>query len=185
MAERGNPNAVRVGPGKLYVAALESAEPPDLVTAWPGAWTLLGYTEEGSEFVFEQTFEDVNVAEELDPILVLQTARRVLVNFASAEMTAANMQRALNGGTITTPGGIVKFEPPGVGDYTHIMLGWEAEDNMERFIFRKCLQTGSLNIARRRAPDKATLPMSFACTKPAGAATFTYYHDADYEEDES
>ena len=39
---------------------------------------------------------------------------------------------------------------------------------------------GTVDIARRRAPDKATLPMSFRCTKPAGAATFKFMHDEDF-----
>ena len=185
MSERGDPRAVRVGPGKLYVAAEGATEPEDLVTAWSGAWTLLGYTQEGSEFVFEQEFEDVFVAEELDPILTLQTTRRVLVNFNAAQITAANMQRALNGGTITTDEGVTKFEPPGVGDYTHIAIGWEAEDSLERWIFRKCLQIGSVNIARRKSPDLATLPMSFSAVKPATGTTFVMYHADDYEGIES
>jgi hypothetical protein len=182
MADRGNPLAVRVGPGILYIAPLESTEPTDLDTPWDGDWTPLGYTDAGSEFVIDQTFEDVLVAEELDPVLTLQTARTTTVNFALAEITAANMQRALNGGVIDTGVGIVTFEPPGVGEYTHVMIGWEAEDGLERWVFRKCLQVGSVNIARRRAPDKATIPMSFRCSKPAGVAAWIQIHDTDYVE---
>lgn len=178
----GDPVAVRVGPGILKIAPLGTAEPTDLSAAWDGAWVDLGYTNEGSNFVFDQTFEDVTVAEELEPIRVLQTARNITLNFALAEMTAANMQRAFNGGEVTTNAGVVKFEPPDAGDYTEVMIGWESEDGLERFVFRKCIQVGSVDIARRRAPDKATLPMSFRCTKPAGAASFVYLHAEDYVE---
>lgn len=177
----GDPLAVRVGPGWLYIAPLESDEPADLTDGWPVAWTPLGYTDEGSNFVFESTFEDVTVAEELDPVAIVQTARTATVNFALAEVTAANLQHAFNGGEITTDEGVVTFEPPDSSETpTLVMLGWESADGLERWVFRRCLQVGSVDIARRRAPDKATLPMSFRCTKPADAATFKFMHDEDY-----
>lgn len=185
MPDRGNPLAVRVGPGTLYIAPLESPVPTDLDTPWNVAFTALGYTDEGSNFVFDQTFEDVNVAEELEPILILQTARNINVNFALAEITAANLQRAFNGGTIQTTAGVVTFTPPPAGEYTPVMIGWEAEDGLERWVFRRCIQAGSVDIARRRAPDKATIPMSFRAMKPSGAESFVFIHDANYIEGSS
>lgn len=180
MADRGNPDAVRVGPGKLYIAPLGSPEPDDLATPWDMDWILMGYTDQGSNFVFANTFEDVDVAEELEPILVLQTRRNININFSLAEVTALNMKRAFNGGEIVTEYGLVTFEPPGTGDYTPVMIGWEAEDDLERWIFRKCIQTGSVDIPRRRAPAKAVLPMSFRAVKPTGIPSFKMIHDADY-----
>ena len=177
----GNPNAVRVGAGRLLIAPLASTEPVDLTTAWDAAWTEIGYTNEGSTFTFEGDFEDVVVEEELDPIGTYQTARRAMVEFAAAQLTAANLQTALNGGTITAGTGIVTFEPPEVGDYEHTMLGWEAEDGLERWIFRKCVQVGNIAVARRRAPNKATLPMQFRALKPAGETVFAAIIDTDYE----
>ena len=177
----GDPLAVRVGPGWLYIAPLGSTEPDDLTDAWAVAWTPLGYTDEGSNFVFESSFEDVVVAEELDPIAIVQTARSATVNFALAEITAANMQRAFNGGDVSTATGVVTFEPPDADETpTPVMLGWESADGFERWVFRRCLQIGNVEVARKRAPDKATLPMSFRCTKPFGAATFKFMHDEDY-----
>lgn len=175
-----DPSAVRVGPGTLYIAPIGSTEPTDLATAWDAAWVELGYTDAGSEIVIDQTFEDVTVMEELEPIEIAQTARQVTVNFALAEMTATNIQRAMNGGTITVAGAVTKFEPPAAGTFTPRMIGWESDDGLERLVFRRCIQTGSVTMARRRAPDKATIPMSFRCTKPEGAATFVYFHDTDY-----
>lgn len=176
----GNPLAVRVGPGHLKIAPIGSTEPTDLATPWAGAWTDLGYTNEGSEFVFDQTFEDVEVAEELEPVEVIQTARQTTVNFALAELTAANMQRALNGGEINTAGGIVTFEPPSVGSFDDVMLGWEADDGLERWVFRRCRNVGSVNLPRRKGADKATLPMSFRALKPPAAPAFIFIHDQDF-----
>jgi hypothetical protein len=180
-APTGNPAAVRVGAGRLLIAPLESTEPTTLTGAWHGDWTELGYTDEGSTFTFEATFEDVTVEEELDPILTEQTARVVNLAFAAAELTARNLQIALNGGEITTTSGVTKFEPPGVGEYEHVMIGWESNDGLERWIFRKCLQVGNVEIARRRAPNKATLPMQFRALKPADATVFTAFFDEDYD----
>lgn len=177
----GDPLAVRVGPGTLYTAPLGSTEPTDLATAWDAAWIELGYTDQGSTFTFNQTFEDVTVEEELDPLKTMQTARQVLIAFALAELTATNMQRALNGGTITSGTGIVTFEPPTVGEATELMLGWEADDALERWVFRQCTQVGSLELPRRKAPNKAILGgAQWRAVKPAGAATFAFIHDDDY-----
>lgn len=176
----GDPTAVRIGPGILKIAPLGSTEPDDLATAWDAAFVDLGYTEEGSSFVFENTFEDVMVAEELEPVEILQTTRQITVNFAAAELTATNIQRAFNGGEVVTALGVVTFEPPDAGDYTPVMIGWESDDGLERWVFRRCIQVGNVEIARRKAPAKAQVPMSFRCTKPEGVASFVFIHDDDY-----
>lgn len=177
----GNPLAVRVGPGVLRIAALGTTEPSDLATAWDNAWAELGYTSEGSNFVFDQTFDNVEVAEELDPVAVIQTARQATVNFALAEITADNLDRAFNGGTIDDgTGGLITFEPPAVGEYKYVMLGWEADDGLERWIFRKALQVGNVDIPRKKGAEKAVIPCSFRCVKPASAAAFKAIFDANY-----
>lgn len=176
----GNPSAVRVGPGWLYIAALGTPEPASLADAWDAAWVGVGYTDEGSNFVFNNTFENVEVAEEYEPVAVLQTTRQIDVSFAAAEMTALNLQRAFNGGTVVTAGGVVTFEPQAAGLATPVMLGWEATDGLERWIFRRCLQVANVDIPRRRAPDKSVLPMTFRCMKPASATAFKAIFDEDY-----
>lgn len=178
----GDPLAVRVGPGTLYIAPLGSTEPTDLSAAWDAAWAALGYTKEGSNFVFDNTFEDVEVAEELDPVAILQTKRNVALNFALAELTGANLQRAFNGGDVQTADGVVSFEPPAPGDYTPVMIGWQADDGLERWVFRKCIQVGSIDIPRKKAPDMAVVPVSFRCMKPADASSFLFLHSDDYAE---
>lgn len=176
----GDPTNVRVGPGTLYIAPVGSTEPTDLATAWDAAWVELGYTEDGSQFSFENTFEDVPVAEEYDPVAILQTARNISVSFAAAELTADNLSTALNGGTVTAGVDTVTFEPPAAGEFTYVSVGWESDDGLERWIFRKGIQTGNVEIARRKAPQKATIPMGFRFVKPEGAAPFAFIHDTDY-----
>lgn len=168
----GDPTKVRVGPGILKVAPVGTAEPADLTTAWGVAWVDLGYTEEGHTFSMSPSFEPVEVAEEIDPIRYEPGGREMSVEFALAEITALNLSRALNGGTLTTSGAgaaqITTFEPPNPGAEVRLALGWEALDKSERWIWRRCLQTGDVEIARRKAPDKATIPASFMLEIVAG-----------------
>lgn len=176
----GNAASVRVGPGRLLIAALGSTEPTDLATAWDAAFVEIGYTDAGSTFTFEGTFEDVEVAEEYVPIDVLETARNISIEFAAAEVTALNLQRAFNGGTITSETGFVTFEPPDAGVATHVMLGWESDETpaLERWLFRDVVNTGSVAIARQKAPAKATIPMTFRALIPSsGAKPFKVFSD--------
>lgn len=182
----GDPLKVRRGPGVLYVAEFDpddptADEPADIDTPWAEAWVEIGYTKDGSEFVFDQSFEDIEVAEELEPIDVVQTSRMITVNFAAAQMTAENLSLAFNGGDIDTALGIVTFEPPDVGDVTRVRLGWESDDGLERWVFRRCVQTGSVSIANRKGADYATIPMSFRATKPStGVKSCVRIADVDF-----
>jgi hypothetical protein len=168
MAVGRQPTEVRTGPGRLYIAPVGSTEPTDLTTAWAAAWVDLGYTEEGHSFSSSPSFDPVEVAEEVDPISYEMTGREMTVGFTLAQVTATNLSRALNGGTITTGTGIVTIEPPDPGDEVRVALGWESLDGQERWVWRKCMQTGNVEIARRKAPAKASIPCTFMCEIVAG-----------------
>jgi hypothetical protein len=168
----GNPNSLAFGPGVLYIAPIGSTEPTDLVTGWPGAWTQLGYTDTGSTFSYDIKTDTVEVAEEFDPVKVMTTSREMMVTFNLAEITATNLKRSLNGGVITTGSGYVYFDPPAPSTEVRTMLGWQADDGTERWIFRQCFQTGKIDIKRQKGGKYPTLSESFACEKPAGVQPF-------------
>lgn len=176
----GTPAAVKLGPGLLYVAPIGTTEPTTVSGALPSAWIALGYTDKGSEITFSMSFDDVMVAEELDPVKVVATGRSTSVKFELAEMTARNLSVAFNGGTITSPsGGSVTFEPPDLGQEQRVMLVWQSDDNAERWMFRRCLQVGNVTVARRKAPDKATIPCEFKTEIPTdGSAIFKVWVDS-------
>jgi hypothetical protein len=170
---RGVPGALALGPGQLFIAPLGTTEPSDLTTAWSAvaaAWAMLGYTSEASEFKYTPSTEDVEVAEELDPISTQTTGRVSTISFALAQMTATNLKRAMNGGTITTGAGIVTFEPPDLGTEVRTMIGFESEDSQERWVFRQCYQQGDITITRGKGANKALIPCEFKLEKPATAA---------------
>jgi hypothetical protein len=152
---------VKSGPGKLRFAAVSSTEPADLITAWAAAWVQVGYTDAGHTFTYTPAFDDVEVAEEYLPIRTVQTGLDATVEFSAAETTSKNIQTALNGGTITTGTGIVTFDPPAFGSVTYTAIGWESDAADERWVYRKCLQTGATAFAREKAPSKTLVPMTF------------------------
>lgn len=172
---RGTPSAISLGPGYLYIAPLGTTEPTDLTTPWSTvapAWSALGYTSDGSEFTYKLDTDKVEVAEELDPIKNTPTGRESHVTFSLAEVTATNLKRAMNGGTITSGTGIVTFEPPDLGTEVRTMLGFESEDHTERWIFRQCFSNGEVKITRKKGADKAAIDVDFMLEKPPSARIF-------------
>lgn len=164
----GTASGVKVGPGLIYVAPIGTAEPSDVSGTLPSAnWTAIGYTETGSVFSSVTTFEDIEVAEELDPIRTVATKRVTTVKFEMAEINAQNWNIAFNGGTIGTPtGGYVTFEPPALGAEQRLMLVWNADDHQERLLCRRVLQVGSVDTSRQKAPNKALIPAEFRLEIP-------------------
>lgn len=169
-----DPGAIRVGPGWLYLAPIGSTEPTDLATAWDAAWTQIGYTNEGHTFGHQLTVEAVEVAESLYPIRYEATGVEMQVAFQMAEITAKNLQTALNGGTIVLSGAgadqIATFEPPEIGDEVRVMLGWESNDAKERMVWRRCIQGGAAEMNRAKAPDKTLIPGEFQIETPMDAS---------------
>lgn len=69
-------------------------------------------------------------------------------------------------------GTITVFEPPEIGVVTKVAIGWEAMDGLERWVWRKCIQTGSVTLARRKAPAKTLIACEFRVMKSSGVVPF-------------
>lgn len=185
MAAGGNVKNVKVGPGRLWIAAVGTAEPANLVTLKKfdtaevtaiADWSPIGYTEEGSTFSISPGVENIEVAEEKTPIAHYMSTLEYTLEFAMAELTARNLKVALNGGTITTASGLITFDPPSANDDpVRSALLWESDDRTERMIWRQAFQSGDVAIARQKGPDKATIPTSFMLEVPDGALPWNYY----------
>lgn len=178
---RGNATNIALGPGRLRIAPLGSTVPTSLEDGWAAAWTDLGYTNDGSAQSYSPSYEDVEVAEELEALDSVSTGRTISVSFTLAELTADNLQAAMNGGTVThtaTNGTTITkafttFEPPELGVETQVMIGFESEDGLERIVWRQCKQVGAVETARRKGAEKAAIPCEFRAYKPAaGGAPF-------------
>ena len=179
-------NAIATGPGYLLYAPLGSTLPTNVVAGsvftdtWPVAWSLLGATDEGSEWSYGVETDNVEVAEQLDPVQVVATGRTITLAFALANISATNLKRLTNGGTLTTTGAgatlLTAYTPPELGQEVRCMVGWESQDSTERLVGYQCLQTGDIAPARRKGADKALLSAEFTFEKPAGGgAPFGYW----------
>lgn len=178
-------DAIALGPGFLYWAPLSSALPANTVAGgvftdtWPVAWLLFGATDDGSEFSYSPSTDDVEVAEYYDPVAVVSTGREISITFDLAQVHATNFKRALNGGTLTTSGSgatlLSEYSPPEVGAEVRAMVGWEAQDSTERLVMYQCFQTGDVNVSRKKGADKATLPVEYRAEKPSGLPPFRYW----------
>lgn len=171
----GNPNAISLGPGTLKTAVVGAAEPASLVAAWDAAWVDLGYTHEAHTFTVTTTVEEVEVAEELEPLFYVSTKRVGKVAFVLAEITATNLSRAMNGGTITVGSGFVTFEPPLIGAESRRAYAWESTDAEERFVWRQCFNSGDVAIGRRKGAEKAGIPFELNLEKPSGLLPWKYW----------
>jgi hypothetical protein len=169
MAAGGDAAAVKVGPGRLWVAPLGTAEPTDNSTALPSAWSPVGYTEEGNAYAADLTSEPVEVAEEIDPIRYENTRRLSRVTFSMAEATARNLVLALGGGT-AQPNDDTDFELPAAGTEVAVMLVWDSNETADatnvRWLYRQAKPSGTIEIARRKSPQKSLIPVTFNLEKP-------------------
>lgn len=175
-------DAIALGPGYLYWAPLASAIPTHAVAGsvftdtWPAAWLLFGATDDGSEFSYKPSTDDVTVAEYDDPVAVVSTGREISITFDLAQVNGTNLKRALNGGTLSTTGSgatlLSEYTPPDVGAEIRGMVGWEAQDSTERLIMFQCFQTGDVKVSRKKGANKATLPVEYRAEKPSGLPPF-------------
>jgi len=178
-------NAISTGAGYLYVAAMASALPANTVAGsiftdtWPGAWALLGITKAGHEFDYTVNTDTIEAAEYLDPIMTVITGRVTGVKMELQQVHATNLKRALNGGTLAVSGSgatqLNTFQPPNVGAEVRTMVGWEAQDNTERWVMEQALQVGSLTIARNKGSANATLPLEFHAEVAASGFPFQWW----------
>lgn len=179
MAAGGNPNNISLGAGRLYVAPLGTSEPASASAALPSAWREIGYTEDGTKITTELTNEEIEVAEEYDPVLYVMTKRKIMVSVQMAEATRRNLALALGIGANESNDGTY-LEPPDPGNETGFMLVWDSEDDATngsniRWLFRKCKISGSIETQRNKAPNKALLPVEINVEKPASQAPFRVF----------
>lgn len=171
MAAGGDPAAVKLGPGRIYVTNFVGGgvDPTNHSAALPSAWVPVGYTEAGSAFQSNVTSESVFVAEELDEILRVNTQRTNQLVFEMAEANIDKLALALDAGVISAS--TTEFEPPEASSVTYVKMVWDSDETPSvtnrRWLFRKLQQVGNLEIARRKAPTKTLIPVTFAVLIPS------------------
>lgn len=185
MAAGGTPGFVQLGPGRLYVAPLGTAEPSSASAVLPSAWRAIGYTEEGSSFSTELTNEAIEVAEEVDPIRYVLTKRANMLALSMAEVTRQNLGLALGDQTAAqAANGNTAFEPPDPGTEAACMIVWDRDTSASpsttnvRWLFRQAKSGGTIEIAARKAPAKSLIAVTFSLEKPSGVAPWKVFPNA-------
>lgn len=178
MAAGGNSANIELGAGRLYVAPIGTTEPASASAALDAAFRAVGYTEDGTKVSVDLTNEQINVAEEYDPVLYVLSARKAKVSVQLAEITRQNLALAMGSGAaaVNTAAG---FEPPDPGSEVAVMIVWDSKETPSatnsRWIFRQCKVNGTVEMQRNKAPNKARLPVEFNLEKPASLAPFKVF----------
>jgi len=94
-------NEVLIGTGVLYVADRTTsglAFPVGTSAAWGAVssdWRDIGYSEDGWTLEIDRTFEDILVAEEVDPIKTIKTAQEARLMGELSQASLANLSVAM------------------------------------------------------------------------------------------
>jgi hypothetical protein len=173
MAAGGTPANVDLGPGRIYVAPLGTAEPTSCSAALPSAWIPIGYTEDGNVLSWELTSEPIEVAEEYEPILYEQTRFVSRFSFQMAEATRRNLALALGLGVQAN--NAASIAPPVPGQIVPVLMVWDSEETPgatnRRLIMRRATPSSTTELARRKAPAKTLIPVTFDLARPDGNTT--------------
>ena len=173
---------VLIGTGDLYVAAKGTAFPSDPSTTPASDWVHVGYSEDGWTFEIDRTFEDIMVAEEIDPIDIYKTAQTINLSGELAQATLENLKYAMSGGTITEDAvnNLKTFVPPTTAGFTEwsIMLrvqapgggGGAADDYVREVQIPRAVAVGAIQMAHQKAPSKTLVAAQFRLLVPASTS---------------
>ena len=180
----GTINEVLIGTGVLYIKDNSTAS-----LAFPGddasgnwvdptgmtvAWDEVGYSEDGWTLEVDKTFEDVMVAEQLDPIKSLKSAQEVRLTGEMAQASLDNLSVALGGGTVAEDtvnyaSGYYKYVPPVTDQFKEyaLVLHTDGKAGSDRqFHIPRAVNVGSFSMAHQKAPQKVTLATEFKLLVP-------------------
>jgi hypothetical protein len=140
----------------------------------------IGATDAGYNFKYAQTIVAIEVAEFADPVKWRTTGRQGSMSFVLADYTLKNLQRAMNGGTLSTASGsgatlVSKWVPPAVGTETRAALLWQSLDATMRIFMYQTVQVNEMSSMFKKAPDIATIPCEFRFEIDASGNIFEVY----------
>ena len=189
----GTISEVLIGTGVLYYADRTTSSlvfPADNSGSWENPTTLtvpfseVGYSEDGWTLEVDKTFEDVMVAEEVDPIKTLKSAQEVRLTGELSQAGIDKLQIAMGGGvkaedTITatttqTTGddfdtGYDSYIPPLSDTFTEyaMVLHTDGPAGADRqFHIPRAVNVGSFAMSHQKAPAKVSLATEFKLLVP-------------------
>ena len=176
-----DPLEVLVGTGTMYLAPQGEAFPTNPATAVAGNFEDVGYSEEGWAFVADRTFENVDVAEEVDPLRVLKTAQELRFRGTFAQASFENLQIALGGGTITTSdpsAGYRRYTPPASDEQDEYTILFRTNappgdgTKLRDFRIPRAISSGAIEMPHAKAPGKTVIAADFRLILPSAGSIF-------------
>ena len=184
-ATSGTISEVLIGTGVLYHKDRTTSSlnfPGNDSSAWDApasmtvAWEEVGYSEDGWTLEVDKTFEDIMVAEEIDPIKTMKSAQEVRLTGELAQASLAKLQIAMGGGSVTsgkigdtTASGYNTYLPPSTDAFTEYagVLETDGPAGADRhFHIPRMVNVGSFAMAHQKAPQKVTLALEFKILVP-------------------
>jgi hypothetical protein len=195
-ATQGSISEVLIGTGVLYLKdrttsslafPTDAGGAFDTPTAMTPAWEEVGYSEDGWTLEMDKTFEDIMVAEEVDPIKTIKTAQEVRLTGELSQASHAKLIIALGGGASTsgkighgangaagaTASGYNTLVPPtssSFNEYAMLLVadGPKGTNGVATRHVRipRAVSVGSFSMAHAKAPTKVVLSTEFKILVP-------------------
>lgn len=177
-----------MGPATVYIGAFGAAEPLDSqvnTTPAASAWTDVGGTMGGVKLTINQTYTILQVDQVVDTVGRRLTNRDIMLAVPMAEVTLANIQSAMNGGTVGASAGVVAgtYDPSNAISATQplysstIFDGWSPGQFRRRIIVRKVLSVNSFDIDYAEA-TQTVMAVVFGCHYVSAAIPLFHVVDA-------
>jgi hypothetical protein len=162
---------VLVGQAQMYLQKIVTGSAPALPAdtvalggAWPSTgtniWLPVGATQEGLNFRFQRSTQDVNVEEQLTPVQVNTTSLDISMDMVLSEDSMETMVYAYGGGSIVTTaagvGQIGKKELTINSDLDLYAFGFETQNEFgffRRVLVPAVVSVGQAETLYRRAQD--------------------------------
>ena len=157
-------NVIVAGTGAVSAAAEGTALPADLVTPLPAAWIDVGYiSEDGVQFTFDRTQEEINAWQVSTPVRVLTTAEPISIAFELEQFDREAVLLAFRGGTFAGSTAPFTYTPPdaGASDVRALVIDGIDGDYSFRFTFPRVSLSESVALALVRS-DAIRLPLTFS-----------------------
>jgi hypothetical protein len=168
-----DPDGVIAGVGLLYVAPLSATAPVSATSTRDVSFREVGYTEAGATINTSVETEDLEVAEELEPIGTSTTRRSGAVSFEMAQATADNLALALNLGADIPLLGSDPIEPPDPDEEVYISLMLETNQGA-RWYFPKVKNGAEFSMARAKT-GKTLIAVEMSLYKVVGRKLFSVW----------
>lgn len=150
-----------LGPATLYVGTFGNVTEPGSanINNTPlasGGFIDVGGTLGGVKLSIAQTYTVLDVDQVVDQVDGRLTGRKVSVQTQMAEVTLANLQAALNGGTVATGSSVNTYDPDNTISATQpayralLFDGWGPSQKRRRAIVRKVLSTAQVDLEYKK-----------------------------------